>query len=238
LPLCSGKINGKSIFNLHDQNVSIGFTGLNEAVKSLINEELHESENAYNLGKKILNYMVAKCNTMTDRDGYSYSLWEQPSEHTARRLAILDLKHFPKKAIVQSSGNSAYYTNSSHIRYDINIPLSKRIQLQGDFHPIVNGGVITHIWLGEQKPDVQGLWELTKRICLNTNTAYFAYTIDFTFCPHCRKMYRGGQFTCPKCSSLDVKVYSRITGYYSDVNRYNPGKRAEWESRKRYNLFN
>jgi len=238
LPLCSGKINGNSIFKLHDQNVSIGFTGLNEAVKSLINEELHESENAYNLGKKILNYMVAKCNTMTDRDGYSYSLWEQPSEHTARRLAILDLKHFPKKAIVQSSGNSAYYTNSSHIRYDANIPLSKRIQLQGDFHPIVNGGVITHIWLGEQKPDIQGLWELTKSICLNTNTAYFAYTIDFTFCPHCRKMYRGGQFTCPKCSSPDVKVYSRITGYYSDVNRYNPGKRAEWESRKRYNSFN
>lgn len=238
LPLCSGKIKGKTIFNLKDQNVSIGFTGLNEAVKSLTDEELHESENAYNLGKRILTFMVAKCNTMTKRDGYSYSLWEQPSEHTARRLAILDLKHFPKKAIVQSSGKSAYYTNSSHIRYDVDIPLSKRIKLQGDYHPIVNGGVITHIWLGEQKPNVQGLWELTKNICLKTNTAYFAYTIDFTFCPRCRKMYRGGQFTCPKCNSPDVKVYSRITGYYSDVNRYNPGKRAEWETRKRYNSFN
>ncbi|MFW9781348.1 MAG: anaerobic ribonucleoside-triphosphate reductase [Candidatus Heimdallarchaeota archaeon] len=238
LPLCSGKIKGSAIFNLQDQNLSIGFTGLNEAIKSLTNEELHESENAYNLGKKILNYMVAKSNTMTERDGYSYSLWEQPSEHTARRLAILDLKHFPKKAIVQSSGNSAYYTNSSHIRYDADIPLSKRIKLQGDYHPIVNGGVITHIWLGEQKPNAQGLWELTKNICLNTNTAYFAYTIDFTFCPHCKKMHRGGKFVCPRCNSPDVKVYSRITGYYSDVNRYNPGKRAEWETRKRYNSFN
>ena len=107
-----------------------------------------------------------------------------------------------------------------------------------DYHPIVNGGVITHIWLGEQKPDIQGLWELTKNICLNTNTAYFSYTIDFTFCPHCRKMFRGGKFTCPRCNSPDVKVYSRITGYYSAVNRYNSGKRAEWEARKRYNLLN
>jgi len=180
--------------------------------------------------------MVAKCNTMTDRDGYSYSLWEQPAESTSNRLARLDLKHFPKKAIPQSTGVSAYYTNSSHIRYDADIPLSKRIKLQGDYHPIVNGGVITHIWLGEQKPDIQGLWELTKNICLNTNTAYFAYTIDFTYCPYCKKMYRGGKFICPSCNSLDVKVYSRITGYYSEVNRYNPGKKAEWEARRREKL--
>ena len=108
----------------------------------------------------------------------------------------------------------------------------------GDFHPIVNGGVITHIWLGEQKPDINGLWELTKNICLNTNTAYFAYTIDFIYCPHCRKMFQGSQFSCPQCHSREVKVYSRVTGYYSEVNRYNPGKRAEWESRNRERLFN
>jgi len=236
LPLCSGKIDGEPIFNLNDQNLSIGFTGLNEALKSLIGYELHEHDTAYNFGKKVLEYMVVKCNSMTERDGISYSLWEQPSEHTARRLAILDLKHFPKKAITQSSGNSAYYTNSSHFRYDADITLSERIKKQGDYHPIVEGGVITHIWLGEQKPDINGLWELTKNICLNTNTAYFAYTTDFIYCPSCRKMFRGSQFNCPQCHSGDVKVYSRITGYYSDVSRYNLGKRKEWETRKRYNL--
>ena len=236
LPLCSGKINGEPIFKLKDQNLSIGYTGLNEAVKSLIAYELHEKDTAYNFGKKILEYMVAKCNSMSDRDKKSYSLWQQPAESTARRLALLDLKHFAKQAIPQSNGTSAYYTNSDHIRYDANISLSQRIQLQGDYHPIVSGGVITHIWLGEQKPDIEGLWELTKNICLNTNTAYFAYTIDFTYCPHCKKMFRGGQWTCPQCLSEEVKVYSRITGYYSEVNRYNPGKRAEWESRKREKL--
>ncbi|MFX1410600.1 MAG: anaerobic ribonucleoside-triphosphate reductase, partial [Promethearchaeota archaeon] len=59
LPLCSGKINGKPIFNINDQNVSIGFTGLNEAVKSLTGYELHEDNTSYELGKKILKYMVA-----------------------------------------------------------------------------------------------------------------------------------------------------------------------------------
>ncbi len=237
LPLCSGEINGKPIFNLKDQNLSIGFTGLNEAIKSLIGYELHEDDTGYNFGKKVLEYMVAKCNSMTESNGVSFSLWEQPAESSSGRFARLDLKHFPKKAIPQSSGNSAYYTNSSHFRYDANISLSERIRKQGDFHPIVEGGVITHIWLGEQNPDIQGLWELTKKICLNTNTAYFAYTIDFTYCPSCRKMFQQRQFTCPQCHSHDVKVYSRITGYYSEVNRYNPGKRAEWEARKREHLI-
>ncbi|MHA1233784.1 MAG: anaerobic ribonucleoside-triphosphate reductase [Promethearchaeota archaeon] len=237
LPLCSGEINGRPIFNLKNQNLSIGFTGLNEAVQSLTGFELHENTSAYDFGRRILEYMVAKCNSITERDGISYSLWEQPSESTSNRLARLDLKHFPKKAITQSKGVSAYYTNSDHIRYDAEIPLSKRIKLQADYHPIVKGGVITHIWLGEQKPDIKGLWELTKNICLNTNTAYFAYTPDFTFCPHCRKMFRGGSFTCPQCNSTEVKVYSRVTGYYSEVDRYNPGKKAEWEARKREHLI-
>ncbi len=236
LPLCGGKINGSPIFKLHDQNLSISFTGLNEAVKSLTGAELHESDSSYNFGKKILGYMVAKCNAMTKKDGYSFFLWEQPVESSSGRFAKLDLKHFPKQAIPQSSGNSAYYTNSAHIRYDADIPLPKRIHLQADYHPIVSGGVITHIFLGEQKPDIYGLWELTKNICLNTNTAYFAYTTDFTYCPHCRKMFRGGTFTCPQCNSSKVKVYSQITGYYSEVNRYNAGKIAEWNARKRENI--
>ena len=69
------------------------------------------------------------------------------------------------------------------------------------------------------------------------NTGYFAYTTDFVYCPSCRKVYRGSQFTCPQCYSEDTKVYSRVTGYYSVVNMYNPGKRKEWEARKREKLF-
>ena len=233
LPLCSGKINGTPIFNIKDQNLSIGFTGLNEAVKSITGYELHENDTAYEYGKKILSYMIAKCNTMTERDKKYYSLWEQPAESSSGRFAQLDLKHYPDKAIPQSYGRNAYYTNSDHLRYDANIPLYERIKKQGDFHPIVNGGVITHIWLGEQKPNILGLWELTKNICINTNTAYFAYTPDFIYCPSCRKMFRGSNFICPQCNSKDVKIYSRVTGYYSEVNRYNPGKLAEWKARKR-----
>ena len=50
-------------------------------------------------------------------------------------------------------------------------------------------------------------------------------------------MFGGEQFSCPDCRSREVKVYSRITSYYSEVNRYNSGIRAEWEVRKRENIL-
>ncbi|KKN45571.1 hypothetical protein LCGC14_0681660 [marine sediment metagenome] len=232
LPLCSGKINDKPIFNINDQNLSIGFTGLNEAVKSITGYELHENDTAYEYGKKILSYMVVKCNIMTERDNKDYILWKQPAESSSGRFAQLDLKHYPDKAIPQSYGGNAYYTNSDHFRYDANIPLFERIKKQGDFHPIINGGVITHIWLGEQKHNILKLWELTKNICINTNTAYFAYTPDFIYCPSCRKMFQGSNFICPQCNSKNVKISSKSTGYYSEVNRYNSGKLGEWKARR------
>ena len=32
-----------------------------------------------------------------------------------------------------------------------------------------------------------------------------------------------------------VETYSRVVGYISPVNEWNPGKKEEWEERKEYN---
>ena len=175
LPLCSGKIKGKPIFNLKDQNLSIGFTGLNEAVYSLTGSGLYDSDESYALGIKILEFMVTKCNNMTERDRRAYSLWQQSNKSTSNRLAMLDIKHFPKKAIVQSSGKSTLYTNSNRLHYDSSVSFLKHLVMQGDFHPIIKGGVFTHIRFKEKKLNREDLWKLTKDICLKSNTICFAY---------------------------------------------------------------
>ncbi|TFG17670.1 MAG: hypothetical protein EU533_08185, partial [Promethearchaeota archaeon] len=175
LPLCRGKIKSKPIFNLKDQNLSIGFTGLNEAVHSLTGSGLYDSDDSYALGKKILEYMMNKCNSITERDEKSYNLLQQSSKSISNRLALLDLKHFPKKAIVQSNGKSTHYTDSNHLHYDSNIPFLKSLIKQGDFHPVIKGGVITHIWFKEKKLNIKDLWKLTKDICIKSNTICFSY---------------------------------------------------------------
>jgi ribonucleoside-triphosphate reductase len=175
LPLCRGKIDGDSIFKLEKQNLSISFIGLNETVKSLTDFELHEDDHAYNLGRKILEYMATKCTIMSERDNVHYCLSEQPSNISSKRLARLDLKHFPKKAIPLNNG---IYTKSSHLRYNAEIPLFERIKKEGDFHPMIKGKTISYLPLSENKSDIDRLWELTQYICLNTNTSYFIYNFE------------------------------------------------------------
>ena len=160
---------------------------------------------------------------------------------TAERFAKLDLIHYPNEAIPlgDRSTNSVYYTNSDHLNYAADIPLFERIDKQAEFHPIVQGGVITHIWMGEAYPDPEGLWKFTKNIA-KTPTAYFAFTKDFTQCLKCLKFINGIYNTCPHCGASDdyIEWWSRVTGYYSRVKRFNQGKFQEWHDRKRYNVAN
>ena len=41
---------------------------------------------------------------------------------------------------------------------------------------------------------------------------------------------------CPKCGSTNVRHWSRITGYYTDVTGWNEGKHQELRDRYRVSL--
>lgn len=240
LPICSRKIPDQDgpLLDLRKQSLSIGIIGLNECVQSHTDRELHEDRDSFEFGKKILRNLSRICDQFTTETGYKFSLWEQPAESASTRFARLDLKHFPNKAKVQGVGSSVYYTNSDHLRYSADISLMDRISKQAEFHPIVQGGVMTHIWLGESNPEKEALWKFTKNIALNTDTAYFAFTKDFTNCLNCKKFSAGIFNKCPHCGATESKLewYSRITGYYSRLNSWNDGKIQEWRDRKRYDL--
>lgn len=53
---------------------------------------------------------------------------------------------------------------------------------------------------------------------------------SYEFCPVC------GEPVCPICGSHDVVIQSRITGYLSEFQGWNHGKRAEFKDRKRYTV--
>ena len=240
IPLCAGEVDGTPLLDLRKQSLSVGFVGLNECVLAHTGNELHETKESYEFGTKILQHLLKRCLEYSVENQKNFSLWEQPAESTATRFAKLDLKHFKDKVMYQGdiSTGSIYYTNSDHLNYAANISLPERIQKQSKFHPIVKGGVITHMWLGESHPDPEGLWKFTKNISLNTPTAYFAYTLDFSQCLKCNSFSSGIYNTCPKCGAGDeyIEWWSRVTGYYSRVKRFNNGKIQEWRDRKRYSI--
>ena len=70
-----------------------------------------------------------------------------------------------------------------------NVSIAERVGIEQAFFPILDGGNICNIYLGETKPDARGLMDITMNICKNTNLGYFTFTRDFTVCNKSFRMF-------------------------------------------------
>ncbi len=160
LPICSGSINENPLYDLNRQDLSLGFIGLNEAVQFLTNYELHENDDAFSLGKKILIELNKYCIEKSNQFNRKYSLIESTSNELMFRFARLDYKHFPMKInpkIEKRYKNSEklYYNNSAHFNKNTNLNLKERIAKQGRYQYLIQNGVIEQISLSKNKSEFQ-----------------------------------------------------------------------------------
>ena len=218
----------------------IGMVGLNEAVQVLSGEQLHESKNAMVLGMKIISEMTNNCKEITKNLGFTTILEQTPAESTAHRFARLDLERYGPSLLPYIRGDlnsgGIYYTNSTYM--NIAAPLSpiERVKMEGKFHPLIEAGAISHVWLGETQPSPESVASFVRKTFDNTQNSQIAFSPEFTICNKCNTTTRGIQDSCPNCHSEDVDAVTRVTGYFSKVSNWNKGKRAELKERHRVNV--
>lgn len=213
-----------------------GMIGLNEAVKHLTGKELHESDDALKFGLKVVAYMSEKAKEFSEKYGFKVVIEESPAESASYRLAKIDLNNHPDKFNGFINNVGVYYTNSIHLNYSANIPWSERIFKQGLFHQFIDGGAIIHIWLGEHKPSASAIKSLVEMTYYNTKAQQIAFSPEFTVCEKCSTTHRGIHDFCPACQNKDVYVITRVVGYFSRVDYWNAGKKAEFVDRRRIAL--
>ncbi len=183
--------------DLSDYVFTIGIVGMNEVCEIMLGKPLYADTEAHMFTLKICNELNKYCKKMTIDQDIKLSFSRTPAETTAQRFAVLDLLNygdahkFVKGDVVSAIRKYAetgsrdlpiYYTNGTHVPVDAGIPLAEKIRIEQAFFPILDGGNICNIYLGEQKPDPRGLMDMTLRICKSTNLGYFAFTRDFTVC--------------------------------------------------------
>ncbi len=228
--------DGSNYYRIKKASHLIGMVGLNELVKYVMGEEMHESKAALRFGVKVIAYMNLKVAEMKKKYGLKFVLEQTPAETTAYRFAKLDRKWFPNESKGNVQGNDKkgeiYYTNSTLLNVGAAIDPIERVRLEGIMHPLIEAGSITHIWLGEHKPSVKGLADLVKKIYANTTNDQVAFSPEFTSCNSCGKLTRGMQDKC-KCGSKDLDFITRVTGYFSKVSMWNKGKIAELKDRNK-----
>ena len=99
-----------------------------------------------------------------------------------------------------------YYTNGTHVAPGANITLSRRMDIEHVFFPIVDGGNIFHIWLGESRPDPRGLMDMAMKLCHETQIGYFAFTRDLTVALRQFKEYEPDKKRISEWVSPETKI--------------------------------
>jgi ribonucleoside-triphosphate reductase (formate) len=175
---------------------TVGVVGVNEMVQHHTGKQLHESKEAFKLAIRAMTEMELYARELSKKNNMTLALARTPAETTGQRFAVADLldrryHDFAKKVIkgdlrdgLAQLGRSRdlpiYYTNGTHVAPGANVPLTKRMEIEHVFFPIVDGGNIFHIWLGEARPDPRGLMDMAMKLCRNTQIGYFAFTRDIT----------------------------------------------------------
>jgi len=229
---------------------TVGLVGGNEMAQWHTGYQLHESPEAVKILVKLILEMQKYKNVLEERTGLKLALARTPAESTAQRFAIADLLtngyRDQAEKLVRGDVDKArsmlvdgakdvpvYYSNGTHLYVGAKVGLLERMDVEQKFFPLLNGGNMFHVWLGDSSPDHEALYKLTKRIATQTNVGYYAYTKDLTICNNCGKVTSPIYEQCPNCGSSQVEWWSRVTGYYQAVSGWNEGKKKELMDRYR-----
>ncbi|MFA7167031.1 MAG: anaerobic ribonucleoside-triphosphate reductase, partial [Desulfoplanes sp.] len=67
-----------------------------------------------------------------------------------------------------------------------------------------------------------------------TKIPYISITPTFSVCQE-HGYLSGEHFSCPQCGA-ECEVYTRVTGFYRPVTKFNKGKAAEYRDRVTYKI--
>lgn len=238
------------LFDVLNMSPIFGFVGVNEMVQYHTGAQLHESQDALRFGLRILAEMESQRGIHAEETGLPFAVARTPAESCSTRLAIMDLLHYNGEASMVVKGDTsnwrsqletagrtavpAYYTNGFMVNYGAPVSLAQKIAIEEKAFPLLSGGNIFHVFLGEIAPDAEALAKLNERIAMNTQLGYYSFTRDLSVCKQCHYTAGGLVKVCPRCGHTEVDWFSRITGYYQNVAGWNAGKREELKRRYRH----
>jgi len=229
-------MDGRPYVDLDAATYIVGLVGLNECVQHMTGQELHESDEAFKYGLRVISYMYFRAKDEAKKLGIKITLEESPAESATRRMAKVDMRRFPEQARRVIKGDvendQYYYTNSIHMRADAPVDMLERVMKQSKFHQMIESGAIIHAFVGEERPPAESIKNLVAKTFEKSQCAQLTISPEFTVCRSCNKMIGKLVDTCSYCESEDVYGVTRIVGYYSRVNNWNKSKLGELKDRQ------
>ena len=176
--------------------LSVGFIGLAECLTALIGSHHGESEEAQNLGLKIIGHMRKRLDQATSDMQLNFSLLATPAEGLSGRFTRMDKKLY---GIIKGVTDREYYTNSNHVPVYYPISAFKKIQIEAPYHALTNAGHIAYVEMDGDPLNNLEAFEAIVRCMKESGVGYGSINHPLDRDPICG--YTGiieGDI-CPKC---------------------------------------
>ena len=118
---------------------AIGFIGLAETLYALIGSHNGETDEARNLGLKIIKFIREYTDKLVEETQLNWSCYATPAEGLSGKFIKKDKKIY---GIIKGVTDKEYYTNSFHIPVNYNISIKDKIDIEAPYHKLCNAGHI------------------------------------------------------------------------------------------------
>lgn len=202
---------------------AIGFIGLAETLYALIGSHNGETDEARNLGLRIIKFIREYTDKLVEETQLNWSCYATPAEGLSGKFIKKDKKIY---GIIKGVTDKEYYTNSFHIPVNYNISIKDKIDIEAPYHKLCNAGHISYIEL-DDSPSPEVIMEIINYAYKRTNISYIGINFHIRYCKECGTGIENNLNSCPKCNSKNIQGISRVTGYLSLDERFGPGKYEE-----------
>ncbi len=219
--------------------LTIGFIGLAECLKALMGVHHGESEEAQQMGIRIVSHMRQRMDEEAEKTGLNWSVIATPAEGLSGRFVKIDRE---KYGVIPGVTDRDYYTNSFHVPVYYDINAFDKIAKEGPYHELTNGGHITYIELDGDPLRNLDAFERVVRSMKEAGIGYGSINHPVDRDPVCG--YTGIiDNECPKCGrhegdgNPDFERIRRITGYLvGTMDHWNDAKTAEEKDRVKHGI--
>ncbi len=215
--------------------LTIGFIGLAECLKALMQKHHGESEEAQNLGLEIIGRMRKRMDEAGEKYKMNFSLIATPAEGTAGRFVGMDRQLF---GTIEGVTDREYYTNSFHVPVYYKLSAYDKIRLEAPYHELTNAGHITYVELDGDPTHNLEAFEKMVRAMKEAGIGYGSINHPVDRDPVCGYTGIIGD-ECPSCGRKEgttrFERIRRITGYLvGTLDRFNDAKKAEEKDRVKH----
>ena len=215
---------------INQGTLGIGFIGLAECLIALIGKHHGESEEAQELGLKIVTYMRDRAVSFSEQYQHNYSILATPAEGLSGKFTKRDRKKFGE---VPGVTDKAYYTNSNHVPVYYKCSPKHKAEGEAPYHDLTRGGHIFYVEIdGDATHNPEAIAHVVD-LMDKYNIGYGSVNHNRNRCMDCGYEDASDHLTeCPHCHSHNIDKLQRITGYLvGTTDRWNSGKLAELNDR-------